>query len=305
MRLTKKIAVAMGGVSPEREISLCSGKNISDALKRRGYDVFDFDLTTTDEANIISALKEHSIESVFIALHGEFGEDGRFQEILEKHKIPFTGSGSTASLLALDKIASHHLFRNTGLPVLDFWVLDENAEKYSFREDDFPLIVKPHLGGSSLGISVVFDLQGIPPAIEQARKVSSKVLVEKFIQAREFTIGILGTTALPPIEIVPKNNFFDYTCKYGDHMTEYILPAALEEHQIQQLKALALRSHHALGCRHFSRVDLLMDKKNNSYILELNSIPGFTSHSLLPLAAQHEGIAFDALCEQIAMMATL
>ena len=300
-----KVCVMMGGVSAERDISLESGRNVSGALKKQGWKVVDFVLNTPDQGEIISFLKSRNIDLVFVALHGEFGEDGAVQAILEKHSITFTGSGSEASRKCMDKIEFHRLMRMNGINVPEFWAAGETAPEFFNSPDLYPLIVKPHLGGSSIGVSIVDSFEGLAPAIEQAGSVSEKVVIEKFIPAREFTVGVLKERPLVPIEIIPKGKFFDYTCKYGDNMTDFVIPAKIRPDLFVKMQEMAVKAHNLAGCRHFSRVDMLVDKQGRIYILEINSIPGFTSHSLLPMAAAYEGIDFDRLCSLIVEEAAL
>ncbi|RLF02062.1 MAG: D-alanine--D-alanine ligase [Thermoprotei archaeon] len=299
-----KVCVMMGGVSAEREVSLETGRNVSKALKEQGYKVVDFVLDTRDKYEIISFLKSRNIDLVFIALHGEFGEDGGVQSILEEQNIPFTGSGSSASKRCMDKIDFHRFMQMHNINIPDFWVVGEVDEGFFKNENLYPLIIKPHLGGSSIGVKVVNDFPQFVLAVEAARKVSAQVLAEKFILAREFTVGILGQRSLVPIEIKPKKKFFDYACKYSDNMTEYIVPAKIRQDLFVKMQKQALKTYRICGCRHFSRVDLLLDNQGKIYILEVNTIPGFTSHSLLPMAAAYEGISFGRLCSLIVEMAS-
>ena len=226
------------------------------------------------------------------------------QSILEMQKLPFTGSGSAASKRCMDKIDFHRFMQLHNINIPDFWAVGEAGEAFFKNEGLYPLIIKPHLGGSSIGVRVVNDFSEFALAVEAARKVSGQVLAEKLIIAREFTVGILGQNALAPIEIRPKKKFFDYTCKYSDNMTEYIVPAKIRQDLFVKMQQQALMTHKIAGCRHFSRVDMLLDNQGEIYILEVNTIPGFTSHSLLPMAAAYEGISFGRLCSLIAEMAS-
>jgi len=297
----KKICVIMGGTSSEREISIESGSNISKALRNKGYKVVDMILDTTDAKEIISFLKSHEIDLVFIALHGEFGEDGKIQAIFERVNIPFTGSGSFASKCSLDKILSHQLLTNYSIVVPEFWLYPEVGLD-TIREF-LPVMVKPSTGGSSIGISFVDTFDSLEKAVSLAKKYSSKVLIERYIKGREFTVSVLGENPLVPIEIIPKKLFFDYNCKYEDNMTDFVVPAKINSSLEGRLKDISLNTHRVLGCQDFSRTDLLVDPQGEVYVLELNSIPGFTSHSLLPRAALYQGIEFDDLCEKIVLMA--
>lgn len=297
LRNNLKVGVLRGGISPEREISLLSGENVIRALRSKGYNVVDIDITSSDREYIENLLASYNIDIAFITLHGEFGEDGGIQKILEEKGLPFTGSGSYASYLAMDKIATRRLLEKEGILIPEYWVVDEGL--ISFGEEDFPLVVKPHYAGSSLGVSLAKDLESLKDAIKKAEGFSSRVIVERFIKGRELTVGILGNRALPVIEIDSKGDFFNFNCKYEDGMAEFIIPANLPSDIYSLVQKTALKVHESLGCEGFSRVDFRIDESLNFYVLELNSIPGLTSHSLLPQAASKIGIGFADLCEEI------
>jgi D-alanine-D-alanine ligase len=291
------IGVFRGGVSAERDISLLSGKAVLEALGGKGYKVVDVDLRTKDETEIITIIKDNSIDLIFIALHGEFGEDGGLQKILEKHSIPFTGAGSYASFVAMDKIRTLEILEENNIPHPEYWIEDEGLPLFSVG--DFPLVVKPNYSGSSLGVSIVKDKSQLKQAIDLAKGYSPRVIVERFIKGRELTVGIAVNKILPVVEIKFKRDFFDFFCKYEDNITQFIVPAQIPLEVYNDIQKLAYRVYEVLGSRHFSRVDLRMDREFNPYILELNSIPGLTSHSLVPLAAKNMGLSFNDLCEEI------
>ncbi len=291
------IGVFRGGVSPERDISLISGDNVISALRDTGYRVVDVDLKTTDRCEILDIIRKNGIDIVFIALHGEFGEDGQLQKLFEENKIRFTGSGSLASYLAMDKIQTYKIFEENSIPFPQSRVWPEDY--LQLQDNEFPLIVKPHYGGSTLGISIVRNKSEIKKSVEKARKISDKVLIERYIDGREFTVGIINGKVLPVVEIRFKNHLFDYSAKYTESLSEFIAPAELTKPVYKNVRDLSLKVYKVLGCRGAARVDLRMDNDYNSYILELNSVPGLTAHSLLPFACKKAGIEFGDLCEEI------
>lgn len=284
----------MGGDSSEREISLESGKAVSDALCRAGFCAKPMDIRKKDAKEI---LQKEKLDVAFIALHGKFGEDGQIQQLLEKLNIAYTGSGVAASRLAMDKIASRKIFMQNKINVPGFKAFKKN-ERMDFGFG-FPLVVKPARQGSSIGLSIVRDKKGLKPAIELAFDFDEEIIIEEYIKGKEITVGVLDSTPLPPIEIVPKKAFFDFEAKYIEGLTDYIIPAKISLNAKRQAQQLALLAHKALGCRAFSRIDMMMDEKNKIYVLELNSIPGLTTHSLLPKAANSIGIDFAQLCVKI------
>ncbi len=288
-----KIGVLEGGVSSEREISFLSGKEAFLALKRQGLNVEEVVIDTDDPAKVKNILLERCIELAFIALHGEFGEDGRIQEILESIKIPYTGSGPLASRRAMDKIISKRIFIDNDIPTPNFYVLKRG--KYSIAPFYFPKVIKPYYSGSSIGVFLVNSLKEWERGVSEAFKVSEKLIIEDYIEGRELTVGILDDEALSVVEIIPKKEYFDFVSKYSDGMAGFEAPARLDEEVYKKTMDIAERAHRSLGCRHFSRVDIRLDRNNNPFVLEVNSIPGLTSHSLLPLSARVRGISFDEL----------
>lgn len=299
-----KIGVLCGGVSSERDISLKSGRAIYDAFVKQGFDVEEIDVQSEDEPVVIAALRRASIDVAFIAMHGRFGEDGKLQAILEKMEMPYVGSDSLASAFAMDKITSRKIFEEHNIPVPPYRVCDRNVNADFFSGDlKFPFVVKPCAQGSSIGISLVRSPQEIQHALSAAFCYDKRIIIEDYIKGKELTVGILDSTALEPIEIAPKGHFFDFQAKYNTGMTDYLLPASIAPNLSEKVKALSLRAHRALGCRHFSRVDVLLDEQNNPFVLEVNTIPGFTATSLLPKAARYRGITFPKLCLTLLEMA--
>jgi len=288
-----KIGVLEGGVSSEREISLLSGKEAFLALKRQGLNVEEVVIDTDDPAKVRGILLERDIGIAFIALHGEFGEDGRVQEILESIKVPYTGSGPLASRRAMDKIISKRIFIGCGIPTPNFYVLEKGGRYIA--PSYFPRVIKPYYSGSSIGVFIVNCLKEWEKGISEAFKVSDKLIIEDYIEGKELTVGILDDEALSVVEIIPKKGYFDFISKYSDGMVEFEAPARLGENVCKKIMEIAERAHKSLGCRHFSRVDIRLDRNNNPFVLEVNSIPGLTSHSLLPLSASVRGISFDEL----------
>ena len=297
-----RVGVLMGGPSAERKISLKSGHAVYDSLKAAGFDVVAIDIKTDNIAGNIRLIKSYGIKHAFIALHGHFGEDGQIQGILDILGISYTGSGVFPSRLAMDKVASRKILQIYGLCVPRYKVLDKlgyNKHWNLHNALSFPLVVKPSTNGSSIGLSIVDKRNGLDQAIRKAFRFDEKVLIEEYIAGREVTVGILNDKALPIIEIVPKNRFFDYEAKYHCGMTDYIVPACLSRDLAKNLQKTALTVHKMLGCFGCSRVDIILDKYNNAYVLELNSIPGLTPTSLLPKAAKTKGIDFTQLCIEL------
>lgn len=291
-----KIGVLAGGPSNERQISLKSGRAVYDALIAEKLDAVFLDVT----GDIASLLEKEKIGVAFIALHGKFGEDGQVQNILEGLRIPYTGSGVEASRLALDKIASRQIFMKNGIPVPRYKVLEK--ERYStsdFSSLSAPMVVKPQLEGSSIGLSIVKDKQDLESAVDKAFQYGDKIVVEEYIDGREFTVGILDEKPLPVVEIVTRNKVYDFDAKYNAADTKYVVPAPLENDIYKRAQGLGLAAHRSLGCRSFSRVDIMMDDASNFYVLEVNTIPGMTERSLLPKAAAAEGLSFGKLCVKL------
>lgn len=305
---SKKIGVFLGGISSEREISLKSGEAVLGALKELGQNAIKVDITSDSPSDIKKHIESNNLDLVFIALHGEFGEDGKLQKILEDLNVPFTGSGSIASHLAMDKVESKKMFKNAGLDVPSYFIMDSEGDESLERAKlaGFPLVVKPCNGGSSIGLSLVENSVEFERAVSLAKKYDGSIVIEQFIRGRELTVGILDDKPLPPIEIVTDEPFFNYQAKYKSSTTNYIVPAKLDLKLTKRVMDSGLIAHKALSCRNFSRVDMILSEKDSKvYILELNAIPGLTQRSLLPKAAKSIGIDFPELCLKIIESVTL
>lgn len=315
------ITVLMGGPSTEREVSLISGAAIADALVRVGHKVTRSDISPTDTL----ALDRAGIDVVFIALHGAFGESGEVQELCQRRGLRYVGSGVDASRLAMNKADSKAAFRRAGIATADWCVVGKEEIECACRGRGvcdhvaaerrghgtqaavqalgLPVVVKPIDGGSSVDVTIARDAATRDTAIANAVAKYGQVMVEKFIKGRELTVGILHDQALPVIEIRPARDFYDYTAKYSDCGTQYLFDHGLGQEQVAALQQSALAAHRALGCRDMSRVDFILDGDGVAHCLEINTIPGFTSHSLLPMAAAKDGIAFDQLVNRIVNLA--
>lgn len=296
--------MVFGGLSSERDISLKSGHCVSEALIKEGLDIQEIGLSTEDPEEVEQIIKDYAVNIIFIAMHGRFGEDGKLQAVLEKIGMAYIGSDSLASAFAMDKIVSRSIFKDHNIPIANGIIINK-YQKDNLKKENlfFPLVVKPKSQGSSIGVSFVKDINQMNNALELAFEYDDNVIIEEYIKGRELTVGILDNQAFEPIEILPKNDFFDFQAKYNKGLTDYILPVSLEVDLKKKMQRLALRAHRALGCRHFSRVDIILDKDNNPFVLEVNTIPGFTSTSLLPKAAFYEGITFGQLCIRLLKLA--
>ena len=292
-----KVAVLFGGKSGEREVSIKSGSAVLAALKRQGVDAVAFDPAT-------EALSELSqFDRAFISLHGRFGEDGTIQGALELMEIPFTGSGVMASSLGMDKWRTKLMWRAVGVATPDFEVVTEASDFAAIEQKlGLPLFVKPANEGSSIGISKVKTAGGLKAAYELAAKADPLVIVEQFVGGGEYTVGILGDEALPIIRIVPKNEFYDFEAKYLRDDTEYRCPCGLSAEKEAVIQQEALQAFRAIGCSGWGRVDFLMDEAGMHYFLEVNTSPGMTDHSLVPMAAKAAGVSFDELVVKILSM---
>ncbi|MBI4208706.1 MAG: D-alanine--D-alanine ligase [Deltaproteobacteria bacterium] len=289
----------MGGLSSEREISLRSGQAVIAALEKRGYRPISIDAGR----DLPTSLRQGKVEIAFIALHGKYGEDGSVQGLLEWLQIPYTGSGVLASALGMNKIASRRIFEQAGLRVPTSALLFKKGEAPPFP---FPVVVKPIAEGSSVGVGLVQEDSQWNPALFEALKYGSPVLVEKFIESREVHVGILEDQALGGIEVVPQRGlFYDYESKYAEGGSVHRFPAPLPVDRYQEVLQVGLQAHRALGCQGYSRVDCLIDRSDQVFVLEVNTLPGLTSVSLLPEIAQGVGISFEELVERILLQATL
>ena len=289
-----KIGVFLGGRSRERVISLRSGKAVYQALKNAGLDV-----VMIDTANgFRSRSNRRTIDLAFLALHGAGGEDGTVQKILNRARIPYVGSDPRASALAFDKARAKNLFRRAQIPTPPYEVVTRKNWRQKIQKWKAPFVVKPVCEGSSIGVFFVEKEKnaGTAKKILSSLKQYPRLLIEKKIEGREFTVGILGDSALPVIELRPKRKFYDYRAKYTKGLTEYLVPAPISEALAQRLQSIAVRAHQLLGLRDLSRVDFKVDASERPFVLEVNSIPGFTETSLLPKAAREMGFDFTRLC---------
>ena len=306
-----KVAVLMGGLSAEREVSLMSGSGVLKALRSRGVDAHAFDPAERD----LGELRKEGFERCFIALHGRFGEDGTVQGALELLGIPYTGSGVMASSMAIDKVMTKRVMISEGLPTPQYRLLRRGA--YGAADIaavpdalGLPLIVKPAREGSSIGLTKVTSREGMAEAVAQAEKLDADVLCEQFISGDEVTCPVLGTgagaRALPVIRIVAPDGNYDYQNKYFTDTTQYLVPCGLPEGEETAIQQLVLDAFRILNCRGWARADVMIDKATRKpYLLEINTSPGMTSHSLVPMSARAAGISYEDLCVEVLKTATL
>ena len=288
------IAVLMGGNSAEREISLNSGEAVYQALKSQQIDCFKFDWKDDNLDN----LWPQEFDLAFVVLHGRGGEDGVIQRLLEKRNIAYTGSNSVASANGMDKYLSKEIWKSSKLPLAPSLLAIKGA---TIPTINFPLpwAIKPVSEGSSIGISKVAELAQLDAALALAWQYDDRVLIEQWIEGEEYTVAILGKEALPVIKIVADQDFYNYESKYLSSTTQYLCPCGLTENQESQLKEIALQAFQTIGATGWGRIDFILDKDNSPFLLEINTVPGMTSHSLVPMAAKAAGITFEQLVKQI------
>lgn len=295
----KTIAVVMGGISHEKEVSVRTGTGIAAALKERGHTVIPM-IVGDDALHQIQVTKP---DIVFIALHGRFGEDGTIQGALEMMHIPYTGSDVCASAVAMNKVMTKRLARTVGVNCPSEAVFDSTRETVSdfvaHAKLNFPVIVKPNREGSTVGMTIVRDGAALITALTEAAALDSTVLVEEFVAGIEVTVGILCGDPLPVLEIVPKSGFYDYKSKYTKGATDYICPARIESSVAATVQDWTQRVYDVLGCRGVARADFMIAKNGTPYFLEINTIPGMTETSLVPKAAAHVGISYADVCERV------
>lgn len=300
--MADKVAVLLGGTSAEREVSLKSGAAVLKGLLEKGVDAHAIDTKTYP----ITQLKNDGFTKAFIALHGRGGEDGITQAVLTYQNIPYTGSDVLSSALTMDKLKTKLIWKSSNLPVADH-VMVEKGQSICYesiiKQLGLPLFVKPSHEGSSVGMSRVNDLQDLPIAIETAFKFDDCVMIEAFLSGAEYTVAIVGEQVLPSIKIQPATSFYDYNAKYLSDKTAYFCPSGLNEEQEQQLRELALKAYQAVGCRGWGRVDVMFSGEHKPYLLEVNTAPGMTDHSLVPMAAKQQGWSFSDLVCQILNLA--
>ena len=288
------IAVLMGGYSTEREISLMSGKAVYKALLKNNVECFPFDLTEDN----LDKLWIKEFDKAFIVLHGRGGEDGYIQSLLDKRKIPFTGSGVEASNLCMNKAHTKDVWLKHELPLSPSIVATQGKP---IDPIDFPLpwAVKPTMEGSSIGITKVENKNELDTALELAWQYNNEALIEHWIEGDEYTVAILGNQALPSIKIISDHDFYDYDSKYFSNKTEYLCPSDLSEQQENNIRTIAMKAFNLTGASDWGRVDFILDKDKNPYLLEINTVPGMTSHSLVPMAAKAAGMNFEQLVLKI------
>lgn len=293
---TKRIAVLMGGQSAEREVSIRSGQAVWAALLRKGYDAVPLDM----DNSVGSRLREIQAQMVFIALHGPGGEDGTIQGMLEILRVPYTGSGVQACAMAMDKVVTKALLEYHEISVPRGLVRSQRDRKAPLpRGFGLPVVVKPVSQGSTIGISIVRQSRDLEAAIDLALQYGASVLVEEYIEGRELTVGVLNDRALPVVEILAPNGFYDYAAKYTPGASVYKAPAPIPQRTVKLLQSLALRTHQGLGCRGATRVDFRLDSKGRPFVLEINTVPGMTETSLLPMAAKAAHVSYEGLVEAI------
>ena len=291
-----KVAVLLGGRSAEREISLLSGNAVLAALKRRGVDAHAFDPAEQPLEN----LRTQGFQRAHIALHGRYGEDGTVQGALELMDIPYTGSGVLASALAMDKWRTKLIWQAVGVPTPRYVLLEATSNFAAVaRTLGLPLIVKPAREGSTIGLTKVTAAADLPEAWRRAVQHDALVLAEEFIAGQELTAAILGDAALPLVRIQPAVELYDYQAKYFSDATKYFCPSGLPAAQEAAIQAQALKAYRIIGCQGWGRVDVMLNKSGQPYLLEVNTSPGMTGHSLVPMAAKQAGISFDELCLRI------
>lgn len=291
-----KVAVLMGGKTAEREVSLKSGTLVLGALRARGIDAHAFDPAEKG----IEALIAGRYERAFIALHGRFGEDGTLQGALEWLGLRYTGSGVLGSALAMDKLRAKRLWMAEGLPTPPFEILDAQCDLRAIAQRlGLPLMVKPVNEGSSIGMTKVRAAGDLEEAYALAVNYDRAVIAEKFVDGSELTAGILGDDALPLIRLETPRDFYDYQAKYTADDTRYLIPCGLPAPKEREIQQLCVRAFRALGCSGWGRVDLMLDRDGNPWLLEVNTAPGMTDHSLVPMAARAAGLSYEDLCMRI------
>jgi D-alanine-D-alanine ligase len=297
-----RVAVLMGGMSAEREISILSGEAVYKSLLESGYDARK--VVVGEMPPLASA---EGMDAFFIALHGGSGEDGTVQRHLEDLGLAYTGSGPEASMLAMNKVAAKKIFLKNGVPTPDFTELHDDTPfdeiLSAAREKGWPVVVKPVAEGSTLGVSIVGGEDELADAVEVALAYGEGALMETYVDGRELTVGILGEETLPIVEVRPAGGFYDFNAKYKASETVYVTNPDMPKHSCEEVAAAAFSAHTALGCRDMSRVDVRLSKDGAPFVLEVNTIPGLTARSLLPKAAQAAGITYAELVDRITKMA--
>jgi D-alanine-D-alanine ligase len=304
------IVVLKGGRSLERNISLKSGSRVEKALLELGYRVDAIDV----DAHLVRTLKELGPDAAFIAMHGRGGEDGTVQELLDILGIPYTGSDVLPSLRCMDKVLSKHIFVADDIPTPPFYAFNREAFQELGAADTlpiiggelgFPIVVKPAAQGSALGIRFAHSIEELPAALISAFSFDDKVLLESYVKGRELAVSIIGSTprALPVVEAIPKTEFFDFESRYTMGKADYVVPAEIPEPTAAEAVEISLKAFEVLHCNGFGRVDMIMDESNGLHVLEINTIPGLTETSLMPMAAEAAGISFNQMVEEVLLTA--
>lgn len=291
-----KVLVLMGGWSNEREISLISGKYVYDSLISSGINAIKLDL----KKNNLDSIKSINPDRVFIILHGKGGEDGEIQSYLDKLEIPYTGSNSLSSSICMNKRLTKDILKDNGIFTPDFIKIDnnvsDNIEEINF---EYPYVIKPSSEGSSIGVHIVEDKESYKLAINENKIISKDFIAEKYVAGEEYTVGIIENQALPIIKLEPPGKFYDYNAKYNSENMRYICPSGLEKDLEEEIKTLSVKTFNALKCHGWGRVDLIVDNNKKPWVIEINTVPGMTEHSLLPMAAKQVNINFDDLVIKI------
>jgi len=294
-----RVAVLAGGDSAEREVSLASGARVAEGLRAAGHRVRSIDPAQTDLAGVDWGL----FDACFLALHGGAGEDGRVQEQLERRHVPYTGSGPAASRAAMSKSAAKAIFRQRGVPTPESVLLEQEDGPEQVLGKvaglGFPLVIKPDAQGSSLGVAIVRDAGQLPGRVAESRRYDPRLIAERFIAGREFTVAVLGREPMPLLEIAGFSGIFDYRSKYTSTSIEYHFQTGLPPIKVEELQQTAVRAAAALGTAGLVRVDLMLDEHLRPWVLEVNTLPGMTGHSLAPLAAARAGMDLPALCDRL------
>ena len=290
-----KVLVLMGGWSNEREISLVSGSFVYDSLIKSGVNTIKLDLTK----NNLNEIEKISPDRVFIILHGKGGEDGEIQKYLDSLNIPYTGSNSESSKLCMNKRSTKEILLSNDILTPNYEKISEMEISSIKKRFQYPFIVKPSAEGSSIGVYIVENDGDLERAISANEKISSDFIAEDYIEGLEYTVGILGDSALPVIKLLPPGKFYDFNAKYESDKMQYICPSQLDDSMEDELKKISLNCFKACGCKGWGRIDIIIDDKGNPWVIELNTVPGMTSHSLVPLAAKQRDIDFENLVLKI------
>lgn len=291
-----KILVLMGGWSNEREISLISGKSVFNSLSACGLNVTKLDINRGN----IDKIKELNPNRVFIVLHGKGGEDGEIQLYLENLGIPYTGSGSESSKVCMNKRITKKILLENNVRTPNYMKISKSTNIDDIENSfHYPFVVKPSSEGSSIGVYIVENVMSLKEAINNNVKISDDIIIEEYISGKEYTVGIVNNNALPVIKLIPPGKFYDFEAKYNSKETKYICPSGLDKNTEEEIKKLSLNCFRLLNCRGWGRVDLIIDEENKPWIIELNTVPGMTEHSLVPMAANYSNINFNELVLKI------